>query len=169
MVKSNAMDVCDLSLSKFYIIKMVNEVQKMQRKRSGFTLIEIMVVLVILGIMAALVVPRVLGRTDDARKVAAQADISAIANSLKLYKLDNMRYPTTQQGLDALVNKPSIAPIPNNFKSGGYLDKLPKDPWGNDYQYLNPGKHGEIDVYTYGPDGPTSGGDTGPSVIGSWQ
>lgn len=141
----------------------------MQRKRSGFTLIEIMVVLVILGIMAALVVPRVLGRTDDARRVAAQSDISSVMNALKLYKLDNMRYPTNQQGLDALVNKPSVAPIPNNFKSGGYLEKLPKDPWGNDYQYQNPGKHGEIDVYTYGPDGPTSAGDNSTSVIGSWQ
>ena len=143
--------------------------RKMHRRSSGFTLIEIMVVLVILGIMAALVVPRVLGRTDDARRVAAQSDISSIMNSLKLYKLDNMRFPTNQQGLDALVNKPSIAPIPNNFKSGGYLDKLPKDPWGNDYQYANPGKHGEIDVYTYGPDGPTSAGDNSQSVIGSWQ
>ena len=141
----------------------------MQRKRSGFTLIEIMVVLVILGIMAALVVPRVLGRTDDARKVAAQADISSMMNALKLYKLDNMRYPTTGQGLSSLATKPSIAPMPNNYKDGGYLDKLPKDPWGNDYQYLNSGKHGEIDVYTFGPDGPTSSGDNSPTVIGSWQ
>ena len=141
----------------------------MQRKHSGFTLIEIMVVLVILGIMAALVVPRVLGRTDDARKVAAQADISTLMNALKLYKLDNMRYPTTQQGLSALATKPSIAPIPNNYKDGGYLDKLPRDSWGDDYQYLNPGKHGEIDVYTFGPDGPTSSGDNGATVIGSWQ
>jgi general secretion pathway protein G len=141
----------------------------MQKKRQGFTLIEIMVVLVILGIMAALVVPRVLGRTDDARKVAAQSDISAMMNALKLYKLDNMRYPTNQQGLNALVNQPTIAPIPNNYKSGGYLDKLPKDPWGNDYQYQNPGRHGEIDVYSLGPDGQTSAGDNGASVIGSWQ
>ncbi|MEN9946912.1 MAG: type secretion system protein GspG [Pseudomonadota bacterium] len=141
----------------------------MQKKQKGFTLIEIMVVLVILGIMAALVVPRVLGRTDDARRVAAQSDISAVMGALKLYKLDNMRYPTNQQGLDALVNKATIAPIPNNFKSGGYLDKLPKDPWGNDYQYVNPGKHGEIDVYSYGPDGQTSAGENGSAVIGSWQ
>ncbi len=143
--------------------------QKINRKRAGFTLIEIMVVLVILGIMAALVVPRVLGRTDDARRVAAQADISSMMNALKLYKLDNMRYPTNQQGLQSLVQQPTIAPIPNNYKSGGYLEKLPKDPWGNDYQSENPGKHGEIDVYTYGPDGPTSAGANGPAVIGSWQ
>ena len=141
----------------------------MNKKRSGFTLIEIMVVLVILGIMAALVVPRILGRTDDARKVAAQTDIAAVMAALKLYKLDNFRYPTNQQGLDALVNKPSVAPIPNNFKSGGYLEKLPKDPWGNDYQYANPGKNGEIDVYTYGQDGQTSAGQNSPSVVGSWQ
>jgi general secretion pathway protein G len=141
----------------------------MRKKSLGFTLIEIMVVLVILGIMAALVVPRILGRTDDARKVAAQTDIAAVMAALKLYKLDNFRYPTNQQGLDALVNKPSIAPIPNNFKAGGYLEKLPKDPWGNDYQYANPGKHGEIDVYTYGQDGPTSAGQNSQSVVGSWQ
>lgn len=143
--------------------------QKHHNKKNGFTLIEIMVVLVIMGIMAALVVPRVLGRTDDARRVAAQADISSVMNALKLYKLDNMRYPTNQQGLNSLVQQPSIAPIPNNYKSGGYLDKLPKDPWGNDYQYANPGQHGEIDVYTYGPDGATSAGENGSAVIGSWQ
>lgn len=141
----------------------------MQRKRSGFTLIEIMVVIVIMGIMAALVVPRVMGSTDQARSAAAKADISSIMTALKLYKLDNMRYPTNAQGLNALVNKPSVAPIPNNYKPGGYLEKLPKDPWGNDYQYQNPGKHGEIDIYTYGPDGPTSSGDNSSSVIGSWQ
>ncbi|TXI92318.1 MAG: type II secretion system protein GspG [Neisseriales bacterium] len=141
----------------------------MQKKRQGFTLIEIMVVIVIMGIMAALVVPRVMGSTDQARTAAAKADIQSVMTALKLYKLDNIRYPTQQQGLDALVNKPSVAPIPNNYKAGGYLEKLPKDPWGNDYQYQNPGKHGEIDVYTYGPDGATSSGEDGQSVIGSWQ
>ena len=160
--------ILDYSLSSGFLLK-GRRMQKINKKRAGFTLIEIMVVLVILGIMAALVVPRVLGRTDDARRVAAQSDISSIMNSLKLYKLDNMRYPTNQQGLQSLVQQPSIAPIPNNYKSGGYLDKLPKDPWGNDYQYANPGKHSEIDVYTYGPDGPTSSGDGGAAVIGSWQ
>lgn len=138
-------------------------------KQRGFTLIEIMVVLVILGVMAALVVPRVLGRTDDARKVAAKSDISSIMNALKLYNLDNLRYPTIQQGLQALANKPNIAPIPTSYKDGGYLDKLPTDPWGNAYQYQNPGKHGEIDVYSYGPDGETSAGEDGQGVIGSWQ
>lgn len=139
------------------------------KKQQGFTLIEIMVVLVILGVMAALVVPRVIGRTDDARKVAAKSDINSIMNALKLYKLDNMRYPTNQQGLDALVHKPTVSPIPMSFKDGGYIDKLPTDPWGEPYQYQNPGKHGEIDVFTYGPDGQSSGGDNGDGVIGSWQ
>ena len=143
--------------------------QVMQRKRSGFTLIEIMVVIVIMGIMAALVVPRVMGSTDDARKAAALADVKNIKTALDLYKLDNTRYPTQQQGLTALVTKPSIAPIPQNFKPNGYLDKLPQDPWGNDYQYQNPGKHGEIDVYSYGQDGATSSGDKGASVVGNWQ
>lgn len=138
-------------------------------RHSGFTLIEIMVVLVIIGIMAALIVPRVLGRAEDARKVAAKSDISAIMNALKLYNLDNMRYPTNQQGLSALVTKPSVAPIPNSYKDGGYLDKLPTDPWGNQYQYQNPGKHGEVDVYSFGPSGTEANGEDGSGVIGSWQ
>jgi general secretion pathway protein G len=138
-------------------------------KQRGFTLIEIMVVLVILGVMAALVVPRVVGRTDDARKAAAKTDISSLMNALKLYNLDNYRYPTNAQGLQALVQKPSVQPVPQNFKDGGYLDKLPADPWGNPYQYQNPGKHGEIDIYSYGVDGQTASGDSGPSVIGNWQ
>ena len=138
-------------------------------KPAGFTLIEIMVVLVIMGVMAALVVPRVLGRTEDARKVAAKSDISSIMNALKLYNLDNLRYPTGAQGLDAIATKSNISPVPTNFKEGGYLDKLPTDPWGNAYQYQNPGKHGEIDVYSYGPDGQTSSGEDGANVIGNWQ
>ena len=138
-------------------------------KNRGFTLIEIMVVLVILGVMAALVVPRVVGRTEDARKVAAKSDIASLMNALKLYNLDNMRYPTNQQGLDALVRRPTVSPIPQSYKDGGYLDKLPTDPWGAPYQYQNPGRHGEIDVFTYGPDGQSSGGEDSPGVIGSWQ
>lgn len=143
--------------------------QNTATKRSGFTLIEIMVVLVILGVMAALVVPRVLGRADDARKVAAKSDIASLMNALKLYNLDNVRYPTNAQGLEALSQKPSVAPIPTNYKEGGYLDKLPIDPWGSPYQYQNPGKHGEVDVYSFGPDGQTAAADNGPNVIGNWQ
>lgn len=138
-------------------------------RQRGFTLIEIMVVLVILGVMAALVVPRVLGRAEDARKVAAKSDIASLMNALKLYNLDNMRYPTNQQGLEALTQKPTVAPIPSNYKDGGYLEKLPVDPWGSPYQYQNPGKHGEIDVYSFGPNGQTTAGDNSDGVIGSWQ
>lgn len=139
-------------------------------KNRGFTLIEIMVVIVIMGIMAALVVPKVMTSTDDAKKAAAHTDIKSLMTSLDMYYLSNQRYPTEAQGLDALVHKPTISPIPNNYKTDGYLDKLPKDPWGYDYQYLNPGKHGKIDVFSYGsPDGPTANGADGPTVIGSWQ
>lgn len=139
------------------------------QKKRGFTLIEIMVVLVIIGVMAALIVPRVVNRAEDARKVAAKSDIKALSDALKLYNLDNMRYPTTQQGLEALVTKPSISPIPTNYKTGGYLDKLPVDPWGNPYQYQNPGKHGEFDVYSFGANASSANGEDGDGVIGSWQ
>jgi general secretion pathway protein G len=134
----------------------------------GFTLIEIMVVIVILGILAALVVPRVLERPDEARAVAAKSDVAAILAALKLYRLDNQRYPTTEQGLSALVAKPTAAPIPPNWKPNGYLERLPKDPWGQPYQYLNPGLHGEIDVFSFGADG-QPGGNGIDADIGSWD
>ena len=127
------------------------------RKHSGFTLIEIMVVIVILGILASLVVPKIMSRPDDARLIAARQDISSLTQALKLYRLDNQNYPTTEQGLAALVQKPTSPPIPNNWKSGGYVDRLPKDPWGNDFQYLNPGLKGEIDVFSLGADGAPGG------------
>ncbi|MEX3936451.1 type II secretion system major pseudopilin GspG [Paraburkholderia phymatum] len=134
----------------------------------GFTLIEIMVVIAILGILAALIVPKIMSRPDEARRVAAKQDISTIMQSLKLYRLDNGRYPTQEQGLRALVEKPTTDPIPNNWKDGGYLERLPNDPWGNAYQYLNPGVHGEIDVFSYGPAGKATGaGEAG--YVGSWQ
>ena len=134
----------------------------------GFTLIEIMVVIVILGVLAALVVPRVLERPDEARAVAAKSDIAAIIAALKLYRLDNQRYPTTEQGLNALVEKPTDPPVPPNWKPGGYLEKLPHDPWGTPYQYLNPGLKGEIDVYSFGADHQPGG--SGPDTdIGSWD
>ena len=131
-------------------------------------MIEIMVVIVILGVLAALVVPRVLDRPDEARAVAAKSDIASIMQALKLYRLDNQRYPTTDQGLNALVAKPVEQPAPPNWKPGGYLERLPKDPWGHPYQYLNPGLKGEIDVFSFGADG-QPGGTGNDADIGSWD
>jgi general secretion pathway protein G len=137
-------------------------------QQQGFTLIEIMVVVVIMGILAALVVPKLMGRADDARIVAAKQDISTMMQALKLYKLDNQRYPTTEQGLSALINKPTAGPAANGWKTGGYLDKLPKDPWGNPYQFLSPGIKGEVDIFTLGADG-QPGGTGNDADIGSWE
>lgn len=127
-----------------------------------------MVVVVIMGILAALVVPKLMGRADDARIAAAKQDISTMMQALKLYKLDNQRYPTSEQGLSALINKPSAGPAANGWKSGGYLDKLPKDPWGNPYQFLSPGIKGEVDIFTLGADG-QPGGAGNDADIGSWE
>jgi general secretion pathway protein G len=134
----------------------------------GFTLIEIMVVVVILAILAALIVPRVMSRPDEARVIAAQQDIRTIVQALKLYRLDNLRYPTTEQGLAALVKPPSVPPLAPNWKAGGYLERLPRDPWGNPYQYLSPGLRGEIDVFSFGADG-VAGGDGFDADVGSWS
>jgi general secretion pathway protein G len=131
----------------------------------GFTLIEVMIVLVILGVLAALIVPKIMGRPDEARVVAAKQDIATIAQALKLYKLDNRRYPSVEQGLDALVKRPTVEPVPPNWKS--YLERLPQDPWGNSYQYLSPGIHGEVDILSYGADG-KSGGEGFDADIASW-
>jgi general secretion pathway protein G len=132
----------------------------------GFTLVEIMVVVVILGILAVLIVPRVVGRTDEARVVAAKQDIAAIMQALKLYRLDNGRYPSSEQGLPALVTKPQSQPVPSNWQQ--YLDKAPKDPWGNVYHYLNPGVRGEFDVFSLGADA-QPGGSGADTDIGSWD
>ena len=145
-----------------------NKQQSLLKKERGFTLIEIMVVVVILGILAVLVVPNIMGRPDEARMVAAKQDISAIMQALKLYRLDNSKYPTGNQGLAALVNKPTIDPVPRNWKAGGYLAKIPVDPWGNPYYYRNPGQHGEIDIYSLGADG-QPGGEGVDADIGSWD
>jgi len=133
-----------------------------QRSAAGFTLIEIMVVVVILALLAAVVVPKVMSRPDEARMVAAKADIAAVTQALKLYRLDNTMYPSSEQGLAALVQKPGTSPQPLNWKAGGYLDRVPKDPWGREYLYLNPGVKGEIDVYSLGADGQPGG--EGPSA-----
>jgi len=127
-----------------------------------------MVVVVILGILAALVVPNIIGRPDEARVMAAKQDIATLMQALKLYRLDNQRYPTTEQGLQALIAKPTTAPIPVNWKAGGYVERLPRDPWGNPYQYLYPGVRSEIDVFSFGADG-AAGGEGNDADIGSWS
>ena len=139
-----------------------------RRKQGGFTLIEIMVVVVILGILAALVVPQVMNRPDQAKVTVAKGDIKAIGAALDMYKLDNYAYPSTQQGLDALVEKPSGSPQPKNWNRDGYLKRLPKDPWGNEYQYLSPGAEGQYDLYSYGADGKQGGSDLNAD-IGNWD
>jgi general secretion pathway protein G len=129
-------------------------------------MIELMVVVVIIGVLAALIVPNVLEKADVARQTAARTDVNSLVQALKLYRLDNMRYPTTEQGLDALVHKPTSGSIPANWKP--YLDKLPADPWGHPYQYMNPGVKGDIDVFSFGADG-KAGGEGVDADIGSWQ
>ena len=126
-------------------------------RAAGFTLIEVMVVVVILGILAAIIVPKVMDRPDAARITKAKSDLRAIESALNLYKLDNFHYPSTDQGLEALVEKPAGSPEARNWKANGYLDRLPKDPWGNEYQYLQPGQHSEIDIVSLGADGRAGG------------
>jgi general secretion pathway protein G len=137
-------------------------------RSQGFTLIEIMVVVVILGILAAIVVPRVMDRPDDARITKVKSDIRALEAALNLYRLDNFVYPSTNQGLQALVEQPRTGPEPRNYRAGGYMDRLPKDPWGNDYQYLNPGTQGAIDIFSFGADG-RRGGTGIDDEIGNWN
>ena len=134
--------------------------------KNGFTLIEVMIVIVIRGVLAALIVPKVMSRPDEARAVAARQDIATIMQALKLYRLDNRKYPSVEQGLVALVKKPEVDPLPPNWKS--YIERLPLDPWGNPYQYLNPGLHSDVDVFSYGGDG-KPGGEGVDADIGSWQ
>jgi general secretion pathway protein G len=126
-----------------------------------------MVVVVIIGILAALVVPKIISRPDEARVMAARQDIASLMQALKLYRLDNQRYPATEQGLQALAAKPAGAPVPANWKAGGYVERLPRDPWGNPYHYLNPGTHGEIDIFSLGADG-VPAGEGNDADIGSW-
>jgi general secretion pathway protein G len=145
---------------------MNTELLNKSHKQNGFTLIELMVVLAIIGVLAALIVPNVLSRADDARITAARTDVGNLMQALKLYKLDNQRFPSSEQGLNALKIKPATEPIPGNWKP--YLDKLPSDPWGRPYLYLNPGLKGEVDVLSFGADG-QAGGEGNNADIGSWQ
>jgi general secretion pathway protein G len=140
------------------------------KDRKGFTLIEIMVVIVILALLAALVGPKLMGRTDDAKITDARVQIKNIETALKLYKLDNGNYPSTEQGLVALITKPTVGVIPNGYKEGGYLEskKVPKDPWGSDYLYISPGEHGDYDLFSYGSDG-AKGGEGKNVDITNWD
>jgi general secretion pathway protein G len=139
-----------------------------QRSNAGFSLVEILVVLVIMGLLISVVAPTVLNRADEARVQKAQADFKAIETALKIYRLDNYVYPNTEQGLEALVEPSTMDPEPRNFKEGGYLSELPVDPWGRPYLYLSPGEHGEIDIYSLGADG-LSGGEDQAADIGNWK
>jgi general secretion pathway protein G len=143
----------------------IRQIEINLRKNKGFTLIEVMVVVVILSILAAIVVPKIMDRPEQARVTKARSDIRAMEAALNLYRLDNMIYPTTDQGLEALVTQPSDSPEPKNWKQGGYLDRLPNDPWQNPYLYLNPGSHGAIDIYSSGPDMQAQTDDD----IGNWN
>ena len=138
------------------------------RTNAGFSLVEILVVLVIMGLLISVVAPTVLNRADEARVQKAQADFKAIETALKIYRLDNYVYPTTEQGLEALVEPSTLDPEPRNFKQGGYLEEVPVDPWGRPYLYLSPGEHGEIDIYSLGADG-LSGGEEQAADIGNWK
>jgi general secretion pathway protein G len=138
------------------------------RLASGFTLVEVLVVIVILGILAAVIVPNVVGRAHDARVAAAKQDVATLSQALAMYKLDNARVPSAEQGLKALTEKPVLAPLPNNWRTGGYIPRLPNDPWGNAYQYSNPGLRGEFDVFSFGADG-KAGGEGENADLGSWN
>lgn len=139
----------------------------MQTQR-GFSLLEILVVLVILGILIGLVAPNILGNVDRARLQQLSTDMKTLETTLKMYRLDNFVYPSTEQGLQSLVDKPDIDPIPKNWKKDGYIDRLPKDPWGNDYLYVSPGEHGEFDIYSLGADG-VVGGEGQAKDRGNWM
>lgn len=148
------------------MLQMKTKLNNKLRHQVGFTLIELMVVLAIIGVLAALIVPNVLGRADDARVMAARTDVGNLMQALKLYRLDNQRYPTSDQGLNALLLKPTTEPVPVNWKP--YLDKLPQDPWGRPYLYMNPGIKADVEVLSFGADG-TAGGEGNNADIGSWQ
>lgn len=138
------------------------------KKQQGFTLIEIMVVVIIIGILGALIVPNFIGRADDARITAAQSDLGSISTALNLYRLDNLHYPSTDQGLEALVTKPGGQPEAVNWNPEGYLKKIPKDPWGKEYVYISPGTHGHYDLYSMGDDG-RDGGEGKAADIFNWE
>jgi general secretion pathway protein G len=142
--------------------------QGILKRNAGFTLIEVMVVVVILAILASIIVPKIMSRPEQAKMTKAKEDVLTLENALELYKLDNGFYPTTEQGLQALVEQPTTPPVPEHWLANGYIKELPNDPWGNPYQYLNPGVHAEIDVFSYGPNGKQSTGNE-QEYIGNWN
>ena len=150
-------------LKIIYVLRQGNKMNK--NKNKGFTLLEVMVVVVILGILASMVVPNLMGSQDRANMQKAISDVTALETSLSLYKMDNYDYPSTEQGLDALVEQTTIEPAPRRFPEGGYIKRLPKDPWGNEYLLLNPGEQGKMDVFSIGPDGESATEDD----IGNWN
>ena len=147
---------------------MKSEKRVLRDLAAGFTLLEVMVVLAIIAIMAVMVLPRVMGALNDAQKKAVKADLASLSGALNMYKLDNFAYPSTEQGLNALVNKPGGQPEAPNWRTGGYIEKAAKDPWQNPYQYLRPGQHGEFDIYSLGADG-KPGGEGDDADIGNWD
>jgi len=149
---------------------MSRQLCRLTRDTRGFTLIEIMVVMVILGILAGLIVPRIMDRPEEARRTKAAIQIGSIEQALKLYKLDNGKYPSTEQGLQALIEAPSVGRLAKKWREGGYMDKgkVPKDSWGNEFVYISPGLHGDFDLMSYGPDG-EPGGEGGDADINNWE
>lgn len=142
--------------------------KRIMKEEKGFTLIEIMVVLIIIGLLAGIVVPKLMGRTEEAKRTKSAVQIRNLQSAIDLYKLDNGSYPTTDQGMQALVEKPAVGEAPKRWKEGGYIEKVPKDAWGNNYVYISPGVHGEYDIYSYGADG-EEGGEGKDADIQSWN
>ncbi len=143
---------------------------KAKNKQRGFTLLEVMVVIVIIGLLGSVVVQNLMGNMDTAKVQKAVQDINALETSLSMYKMDNYKYPSTEQGLEALVEETDVEPLPRRFPNGGYVKRLPDDPWGNEYQLLNPGENGDIDIFTMGPDGePGTEDDIGNWNLGDYQ
>ncbi|WP_417525323.1 type II secretion system major pseudopilin GspG [Marinovum sp.] len=141
---------------------------KTQGRDAGFSLLELMVVVVIMSILALVIVPRVIDRPDQARAARVQTDLSVLKSAVELYRLDNFRYPTTEQGLAALTDKPTLPPVPENWAEKGYIDGVPRDPWGREYLYLQPGIHGSFDIFSLGADG-QEGGSGSDADLGTWQ